>query len=163
MELEGAKRCFEFFKKAGLKIQVFISDRHKSINKWIRTTQKGVKHYFDIWHIAGSVTKKLAKASKEKGCKKIADWINGIRNHVYWCATTTKSGFEEMILAKWKSFVRHISNQHHDHPDPLFEKCAHDELEKPRKWIKIGILTINHKVLSFFESGKERILCHGIF
>lgn len=46
-------------------------------------------------------------------------------------------GFEELILAKWKSFMRHVSNKHDDHPDTLFPKCAHEELE-PRVWIKIG-------------------------
>jgi hypothetical protein len=31
----------------------------------------------------------------------------------------------------------HIANKH-NHPDPLFPKCAHGDLE-PRKWIKVGM------------------------
>lgn len=139
MELEGAKRCFDFLMRVkGLKIKVFISDRHKSINKWVRTSQKGTEHYYDIWHITRSVTKKMNKASKEKGCERIAEWIKGIRNHIYWCATTTSRGFQQMILAKWKSFSRHVRNQHHDHPDALFKNCAHGDPVKRRHWIKIG-------------------------
>ena len=35
MELEGAKRCFSYLKKCGLAINIFISDRHRGIAKWI--------------------------------------------------------------------------------------------------------------------------------
>jgi solute carrier family 8 (sodium/calcium exchanger) len=74
--------------------------------------------------------------------------MKGIRNHLYWCATSTKQGFEGMIVAKWRSFLRHVANKHKDHPDPLIKKCAHGEIER-RDWIKIGmykcILINNHK------------------
>ena len=36
MELEGAKRSFNFLQTAGVAIKVFISDRHRGIAKWIR-------------------------------------------------------------------------------------------------------------------------------
>ena len=43
----------------------------------------------------------------------------------------------DLVLAKWKSLIRHIANKHEDHPDLLFPKCMHEELDR-RKWIKIG-------------------------
>ena len=139
MELDGAKRGFAFLKSFGLKIPTFISDRHRGIAKWIRQCHVNTKHFFDIWHVARSVTKKMLSASKEKGCEVISGWMKGVRNHLYWCATSTKEGFGEMILAKWKSLVNHISNKHNGHQDNLFKECAHDHLQ-PRKWIKIGTL-----------------------
>ena len=42
-----------------------------------------------------------------------------------------------MILAKWKSVIRHVANEHDEHPDPLFPKCVHGE-ELSRNWIKVG-------------------------
>jgi hypothetical protein len=51
MELEGAKRSFNFLNESGLKMDIFISDWHKGIAKWIKTKQKGTKHYNDIWHV----------------------------------------------------------------------------------------------------------------
>ena len=116
----------------------FISDRHLGITKWIRECCPKTKHFFDIWHVARTITKKLLKASKEKGCDSITPWIKGVRNHLYWCATSTKQGFEDLIVAKWKSFMRHVANKHSDHPDKVFEKCIHGPIE-PRKWIKIGL------------------------
>ncbi len=34
----------------------------------------------------------------------------------------------------------HVPDKHENHPDALFPKCAHGELETPRHWIKIGLL-----------------------
>ncbi|XP_068711881.1 uncharacterized protein [Montipora foliosa] len=138
MELEGAKRAFSFLQSAGLAVKVFISDRHRGIAKWIRECQAGCAHYFDIWHVARSISKAMIKLGKEKGCEKIADWVKGARNHLYWGVTSSRQGFEELVTAKWKSFMQHVANKHDNHPSPLFKKCAHDEEIENRKWIRIG-------------------------
>ena len=39
------------------------------------------------------------------------------------------------MVVKWKLFLHHVCNKHTDHPDPMYLKCAHGELDK-RKWIK---------------------------
>ena len=137
MELEGAKRSFNFLKNVGLSVSTFISDRHRGIAKWIKQFQPHTSHFFDIWHVARSVNKRLLKASQKKGCERIKEWMKGIRNHLYWCVTSTVNGSENLILAKWKSFMGHVSNKHKDHPDSLLKECAHDDISS-RKWIKIG-------------------------
>lgn len=134
MELEGAKRSFDYLKKSGLKMEIFISDRHKGIAKWIRTKEKETTHYNDIWHVNKSINKQLRKVAKEKGCEVINDWMKSVRNHLYWSVQSTVPGFEALITAKWKSTVRHMAGKHEDHPDPLFPSCDHDELE-PRKCV----------------------------
>ncbi len=139
MELDGCMRCFDFLiTTAGLTIPVFVSDRHKGICKYIRNSHPAIKHFFDQWHVIKGIVKKMLKASKEKGCERIKEWTKGVRNHIYWCSTTTLGNFPSLTLAKWKSLMRHISNKHDNHPDPLFPKCAHGDLE-PRKWIKVGM------------------------
>ena len=130
MELEGAKRCFSYLKKCGLAISTFVSDGHRGIAKWIRCQQKSTQHFFDIWHIVKSITKKVIKVSKEKGCEVLQKWTKSLKTHLYWCATSTKPGFGEMIVAKWKSFMNHVCNKHDDHPNELYKKCAHGDLEK---------------------------------
>ncbi|XP_015779716.1 PREDICTED: uncharacterized protein LOC107357590 [Acropora digitifera] len=96
-ELEGAKRCFQFLQQLGLKVSVFVSDRHRGIAEWIREVCKETTHYYDIWHVARSVTKKLLAASKEKGCEIIKEWSKRIRRHLYWSATSTKPSFSNLI------------------------------------------------------------------
>ena len=80
MELKGAQNSFAFLKAAGLAIfGRFISDRHRSIAKWIREHQPEAKHFFEIWHVAKSVTKKLLKVGKESGCKLLVKWQKAIK------------------------------------------------------------------------------------
>ena len=140
-ELEGAKRSFTTLEDDGVFIETFVSDRHRGIAKWIRENKKRTNHFYDIWHVARSVTKKLLKASKQKGCEIISNWMKGIRRHIYWCATSTLPGFSALIKAKWLSFMRHVANKHTDHPENLFPKCIHGDLA-PRKWIKIGNFSV---------------------
>ena len=89
-------------------IKTFVSDRHRGIAKWIRENQKDTCRFCDIWHVARSVMKKLFKASRENGCELIKDWMKGIKQHIYWCATSTLPGFGSLIKAKWNSFMRHV-------------------------------------------------------
>ena len=137
MELFGCKRSFQFLSNAGLEIKTFISDRHKSVAKWIKDAQPSMHHYHDLWHVMKGLTKKLREASRESGNGILQLWIKGIRNHLHWCTLSTRQGFGDLILAKWKSLIRHISKKHCDHPDPLFPECAHDSIEE-RAWIPIG-------------------------
>ena len=90
LNLREQKRCFQFLQQLGLKVSGFVPDRHRGIAKWIREVCKETTHYYDIWHVARSVTKKLLAASKEKGCEIIKEWSKGIRRHLYWSATSTK-------------------------------------------------------------------------
>ena len=53
-------------------------------------------------------------------------------------AQTTFPGFEDLIVAKWKSTVWYIAGKYKDHPNPLFTSCGHDEWEE-RKWIPMGM------------------------
>ena len=74
------------------------------------------------------VSKDILKSSKEKGCEILKEWSKAIKNHLYWCATSTKQGLGALIVAKWTSIVRHV-NKHDNHPNPLYKKCHHGELE----------------------------------
>jgi solute carrier family 8 (sodium/calcium exchanger) len=125
MELDGAKQCFKFITEKGLKVSSFISDRHLGVAKWICETHPDVQHYNDLdWHVNKSLKKKLFDASKEKGNEVIQLWMKAISRHLYWCARSTRQGFGEIIVAKWVSLIRHISNKHKDHPDELYSECA---------------------------------------
>ena len=140
MELLGAKRCFAFLKNAGLKIHSFISDRHRSIAKWIRESEPQTRQYHDFWHVSKSITKKLLAASQEKGNEILKSWMKGIRNHLYWSAISTKQGFGELIIAKWMSIMNHVADQHSD-LQILYSKIA------PMK--KLSLVTGYPKVCLF--------------
>ena len=54
MEFLSFKSCMDYLKKQGLTITTFISDRHASIAKHMRTVLKNITHYFDLWHVKKS-------------------------------------------------------------------------------------------------------------
>ena len=63
MELEEAKWCFYFLQRKELSIDTFVSDRNKGVVKRIKQTQPKTSHFFEIWHVARFIPKKLFKAS----------------------------------------------------------------------------------------------------
>ena len=66
--------------------------------KWIREAFTHTTYYYDIWHVAKSVRKKLLAASKEKGCEVIVQWMKGIYRYLYWSATSTKPGLIVVVV-----------------------------------------------------------------
>jgi hypothetical protein len=109
----------------------------------VRTSEKETQHFNDLWHVCKGLCKNIVKAGKEKGCETLVCWIKGISNHLYWSAMSTKMGYGEIIVAKWKSIVRHLTNKHENHPDELFQKCAHGELQD-RLWLQVGMRALTH-------------------
>ena len=121
MELKGCQDCFAFLKAAGLTIALFISDRHRSIAKWIREQQPATEHFFDIWHVAKSVSKKLLQVGKESGCELLVKWQKAI---------TICTG----VLPP-PSLLRHVCNKHDNHPDHVFRQCVHGPTSR-RHWLE---------------------------
>ena len=79
--------------------------------------------------------KVLTKISKLKGFEVLSEWIQPCNNHLNWSATTTPTGDRNIFLAKFKLFLGQIVNKHENLPDPLFNKCAHDDDIQERKWL----------------------------
>ena len=52
MELEGLTRGIAFLKSQSLKIKSLTTDRHASVKKYMRTREKEIQHWFDVWHVA---------------------------------------------------------------------------------------------------------------
>ena len=138
MELEGAKGCFQNLKKDGIRIDTIICDRQRAIAKLIQNDRKSTKPFFDIWHVAQKVTKKMMQAAKEKGFEVSGKWVRAVRNHIYWAATSTTCGFGKLIVAKRSSFIRHVADKHENYPDHLFPNCIHGTLYKKRDWTHMG-------------------------
>ena len=64
---KGAKRCFSYLQNnAQVNIPVFVSNRHSGISKRICEVQPNATHFYDIWHVAKTITKQVLKASKKK-------------------------------------------------------------------------------------------------
>ena len=85
------------------------------------------------------MTKVLTKLARYAECESRLEWIKPCSNHLYWSATTAMNGNSNVIVAKFKSFIGHVKNQHSGLSDRLFGKSAHGPIIlQPRKWLHEG-------------------------
>ncbi|XP_041855509.1 uncharacterized protein LOC121649045 [Melanotaenia boesemani] len=133
MEKEGLVRSLALLEARGVTLDCIVTDRHPQIQKFLR--DRNITQYYDVWHMAKGISKKLEKISKQKGCEKLQKWLKSINNHIYWTAATSTTGPER--VAKWTSIVNHVQNIH-THEDPLFPKCLHDarQTRDKKKWLQ---------------------------
>ena len=84
MEKEGCRRCFAFLNQLGLKVSVFISDRHTGIAKWINDSCKETKHFFFLTF--GMLPDQLQKSSLRPAKKRDAKlWQAGSKGFANIC------------------------------------------------------------------------------
>nr|XP_006008217.1 PREDICTED: uncharacterized protein LOC102345701 [Latimeria chalumnae] len=81
MEIEGLKWSFAFLSGKGIDVEDFTSDRHPQIRKYMRENKPGVTHWFDVWHVAKALNKKLSKAGNKSGFQILKRWSHSISNH----------------------------------------------------------------------------------
>ncbi|XP_071795886.1 uncharacterized protein [Asterias amurensis] len=134
MELKGLKRSVKWMASKNVEIDTIVTDRHLQIAKWIRENlcENGVSHYFDVWHIAKGIKKKMVACGRQKDCGIIVDWIKAIVSQIYRIPSSNSSGDGELMAAKFKSTSRHIINVHEGHDEP-YPVCAHGPLTGQRK------------------------------
>ncbi|XP_033127102.1 uncharacterized protein LOC117124881 [Anneissia japonica] len=108
MELEGLKRCLTVLENGNVKIGILVTDRHSQIQKWLRDNCGSITHYFDIWHVAKGLKKKLVALEKKKGFELVFKWRRSIINHLYWSVVSSK-GNGDLGLAKFDIWGRRFS------------------------------------------------------
>ncbi|XP_023137933.1 uncharacterized protein LOC111576454 [Amphiprion ocellaris] len=135
MEKEGLIRSLNFLEASGVKINTIVTDTHPQIQKYLKEQKPEVTHFYDMWHVAKGVSKKLEALAKEQKCDKVKKWQKRVVNHLYWSSTSSSSG--EEAVAKWASISNHVQNIH-SHNNALFPECQHSETDGSlsRKWLK---------------------------
>ena len=154
MKSEGLKRCFNYLLPLA-SIRSLTTDRHASVQKYLRDCYPDITHYFDAWHIAKNVKKKIEAISKRRDCTILGHWAQAVSNHLYWCAASS-AGNGNLVLTKWLSILNHVCDIHTGHGEP-YNECMHGLLE-PRLWIRAGSKA--HKELELIVTNK--LLCRDI-
>ena len=72
-----------------------------------------------------AIGKKAEKIGKKKGNGAILDWVQSIKNHVYWCAATSEG----------KELFNHLIDVHDSHGE-IYKECPHGNIV--RDWLKKG-------------------------
>ena len=141
MEIKGFKEVLNSVENQGIRVSVISTDRHPQIRKEMRTNHPDNEHQFDPWHLAKSISKKLASASNKTGCRDLKPWIPSVINHLWWSATTCV-GNAQLLKEKWVSLCHHVTNRHEWPGNQFYHKCAHQpylpEAARRKKWLKPG-------------------------
>ncbi|XP_026081924.1 uncharacterized protein LOC113058343 [Carassius auratus] len=137
MEKEGLKRSLALLESRGINLDCIVTDRHPQVQKFLR--ERNITHYYDVWHMAKGISKKLEAISKQKDCEKLKKWMKSIINHIYWTAASSTS--EPERIAKWTTILNHVRDVH-THEDPLYPKCEHviRKTTDKSKWLQADTL-----------------------
>ncbi|XP_056449822.1 uncharacterized protein LOC130385362 isoform X1 [Gadus chalcogrammus] len=140
MEKEGLKRSLALLESRGVHLDCIVTDRHPQVQKFLR--ERNMTHYYDVWHFAKGISKKLLAISKQKDGEKLKKWMKSINNHIYWTAAGSTSGPER--IAKWTSILNHVRDVH-VHEDPLYPKCEHAirQTSDRSKWLQAATPTFS--------------------
>ncbi|XP_059897595.1 uncharacterized protein LOC132449789 isoform X3 [Gadus macrocephalus] len=140
MEKEGLKRSLALLESRGVHLDCIVTDRHPQVQKFLR--DRNITHYYDVWHFAKGISKKLLAISMQKDCEKLKKWMKSINNHIYWTAAGSTSGPER--IAKWTSILNHVRDVH-VHEDPLYPKCEHAirQTSDRSKWLQAATPTFS--------------------
>ncbi|XP_070172947.1 uncharacterized protein [Littorina saxatilis] len=158
MELAGLQQCFRTLEQAQIGVSDVVTDRHTQVRAFLRTYRSlthPIRHWFDVWHMAKSVYKKLMELGKKKGMEEAAMWGRSIASHLYWVASSTPPGEfrAEQARAKWVSVCNHITGVH-THDSEHFPQCLHGPLED-RIWMIAGSKV--HKELEAIVKSKTLV------
>ena len=149
MELEGLKRCLNMLDNSNIEIESLTSDRHRGVQKYMREQRPLIRHFYDVWHMAKSIYRKLLALAKKAGCGPIKEWAHSISNHLYWCAASSQ-GDGELVRQKWQSISNHVANIHHGHSE-RYPKCLHGTINDSA-WLVSGSRA--HKGLQLLVNNK---------
>ncbi|XP_016112775.1 uncharacterized protein [Sinocyclocheilus grahami] len=140
MEKEGLTRSLALLESRGVNLDCIVTDRHPQVQKFLR--ERNITHYYDVWHMAKGISKKLEAISKQKDCEKLKKWMKSINNHIYWTAAGSTS--EPERIAKWTAILNHVRDVH-THEDPLYPKCEHAIRKTTDKsnWLQADTLAFN--------------------
>ena len=125
MEKKGFVETLSSIEANEIEVDVISTDRHPQIKKEMRVNHGEIDHQFDPWHLAKSVSKKLAAASKKFGCTDLAPWIPSIVNQLWWSVESCNKD-PDILCEKWMSIIHHVTNRHEWLGKRHFHKCEHD-------------------------------------
>ncbi|KAM4580131.1 uncharacterized protein PAE49_005126 [Odontesthes bonariensis] len=133
MEKEGLTRSLALLESCDVKLDCIVTNRHPQVQKFLR--ERNITQYYDVWHFAKGISKKLEVLCKMKDCEKLNKWMKSINNHIYWTAANSTSGPER--IAKWNAILNHVQDIH-THENPLYPKCEHAirTTTDKKKWLQ---------------------------
>ncbi|XP_073514678.1 uncharacterized protein [Phyllobates terribilis] len=108
-------------------VKMIVTDRSVAIQELLKDNYPGIVHQLDLWHLSKSIGNEILMAAKNKDCEVLYEWVEAIRNHIWWSSCTCCKN-TDMLIQKWKSVLQHVTNVHEWGGDSDCKACHHPPL-----------------------------------
>ena len=99
------------------------TDRHISIAADMKRDHLEEEHYFDVWHLAKGVAKKVTEKGKKKGSSDALPWIKSISSRLWFCGQGCGSK-KQLLKGMCLCVVHHIADIHSWNSADVYHECC---------------------------------------
>ncbi|XP_075692943.1 uncharacterized protein LOC142660246 [Rhinoderma darwinii] len=127
LEKIGFQKAIGELQTMNADVKIIVTDRNVAIQEILKENYPGIVHQFDLWHFSKSIGNEVLMAAKHKDCEILSQWVEAIRNHIWWCSCTCSKN-PDLLIQKWKSVIQHVTNVHEWDGDGDCKACHHPPL-----------------------------------
>ncbi|XP_075692944.1 uncharacterized protein LOC142660247 [Rhinoderma darwinii] len=127
LEKIGFQKAIGELQAMNADVKMIVTDRNVAIQEILKENYPGIVHQFDLWHLSKSIGNEVLLAAKHKDCEILSQWVEAIRNHIWWCSCTCSKN-PDLLIQKWKSVIQHVTNVHEWDGDGDCKACHHPPL-----------------------------------
>ncbi|XP_056384441.1 uncharacterized protein LOC130277731 isoform X2 [Hyla sarda] len=122
-------------------VKMIVTGRSIAIQEMLKDSYPGIIHQIDLWHLSRSIGNEVLMAAKHKDCEILYQWVEAIRNHLWWSFSTCCKN-PDLLIQKWKSVIHHVTNIHEWDGDGDCRACHHpplpEEVVNNTNWLEKG-------------------------
>ncbi|XP_069594994.1 uncharacterized protein [Ranitomeya imitator] len=138
-EKVGFQKAMGELQTMNAEVKMIVTDRSVAIQELLKDDYPGIVHLVDLWHLSKSIGNEVLMAAKHKDCEVLYEWVEAIRNHIWWSSCTCSKN-PDLLIHKWKSVLQHVTNVHEWGGDSDCKACHHpplpEEVVKNTKWLE---------------------------
>ncbi|XP_056382901.1 uncharacterized protein LOC130276918 [Hyla sarda] len=141
LEKKGFQKAMGELQTLNANVKMIVTDRSIAVQEILKDSYPGIIHQLDLWHLSRSIGNEVLMAAKHKDCEILYQWVEAIRNHLWWslCTCCKKP---DLFIQKWKSVIHHVANVHEWDGDSDCRACHHpplpEEVVNNTNWLKKG-------------------------
>ncbi|XP_040264838.1 uncharacterized protein LOC120980037 [Bufo bufo] len=139
LEKIGFQKSMGELQTMNAEVEMIVTDRSVAIQELLKNNYPGIIHQLDLWHLSKSIGNEVLMAAKHKDCEILYEWVEAIRNHIWWSSCTCCKN-PDVLIEKWKSVLQHVTIVHEWSGDSDCKACHHpplpEEVVNSANWLE---------------------------
>ncbi|XP_056384449.1 uncharacterized protein LOC130277739 isoform X2 [Hyla sarda] len=141
LEKIGFQKTMEELQTMNADVKKIVTGRSVAVQEILTDRYPRIVHQLDLWHLFRSIGDDILVAAKHKDCEILYQWVEAIRNHLWWSLCTCCKN-PDLLIKKWKSVIHHVTNIHEWDGDSDCRACHHpplpEEVVNNTNWLEKG-------------------------